>query len=166
MLITHRSVTRCLVIGAVIVGAFAGALVDRAVVATPAWDQLGPRAWVDYSRDTDLGNGLIIYPMYGISLAVLALAAAVSHRTDRQRPLPAGLPIYLAAFFAIGVLATTAKAAPIMLGVDDLADAPAAARDAFDQFTMWGVAIRGIFAVLAFLSSVWALARYPRPTTE
>jgi hypothetical protein len=35
VLITHRSVTRGLVIGTVIVSAFAGALVDRAIVATP-----------------------------------------------------------------------------------------------------------------------------------
>jgi hypothetical protein len=108
---------------------------------------------------------LIVYPIYGIGLAVLALAAAVSHRTDQQRPHSASVPNYLTAVFAIGVLATTLKAAPIMLGVDDLADATAAARNAFDQFTLWGVQFRGILAVLALLSGVWALARYPRPAT-
>jgi hypothetical protein len=160
--VTHGAVTRALVIGTIGIGAFGGATVDRAVVATPAWDHLGAAAWAAYSRHADLGNGLIVYPIYGLGLAVLAIAAAVSYRFDRNAPRPAGPPIYLAALGAIGVITTTIKAAPIMRGVPDLGNNPVTLRHAFDQFTFWGLYVRGALGVLALLASIWALAVYPR----
>jgi hypothetical protein len=159
--VTVGGVTRALIIGSIVVGAFGGAITDRAVVATPAWEQLGPEAWADFSRYADLGNGRIVYSIYGIGLAVLAVAAAISHRFDRGAPRRAGLPIYLAALGALGVIATTIKAAPIMLGVPDQTDA-VALQNAFDQFTLWGIYIRGALGALALLASVWALAVYSR----
>lgn len=163
---SNQARTRGLVIATVVVSAFAGEIVDRSLVATPAWDALGPRAWGDYSLHADLGNGLVIYPIYGLGLLGLALATAVSYRLDRRAPHAAGPPIYLAALFAIGVIATTAKAAPIMLGIRNLGADDTALRQAFDQFTFWGVELRGIFAVLAFLASVWALALYQGTTSN
>jgi hypothetical protein len=154
-------ITRPLVIGTVVVGAFGGAVVDRALVATPAWRHLGAQSWAVFSRHADLGNGLIVYAVYGIGLAVLALAAAVSYRFDRAAQRSAGPPIYLAALGALGVIATTIKAAPIMLGVPDLGTDSVALQNAFDEFTLWGLYIRGAFATLAFVASVWALAVYP-----
>jgi hypothetical protein len=156
------AVTRPLIIGSVVIGAFGGAIVDRAVVATPAWRQLGPAAWAAYSAHADLGNGLIVYPIYGIGLAMLTIAAAISYRLDVGAPRPAGPPIYLAALSAIGVIATTIKAAPIMLGVPDLDTDTIALQNAFDQFTFWGVYIRGALGTLALLASIWALAAHPR----
>jgi hypothetical protein len=158
--VTPRAVTRALIIGTIVVGAFGSAMVDRAIVATPAWGQLGPEAWATYSRYADLGNGRIVYSIYGIGLAVLAIAAAISYRFDRDAPRRASTPIYLAALGAIGVIATTIKAAPIMLGVPDL-DSDAL-QHAFDQFTLWGVYMRGALGALALLASIWALAAYPR----
>jgi hypothetical protein len=108
-----------------------------------------PRKWV------------IVYAIYGIGLVVLAVGAAISYRFDRAAPRSAGVPIYLAALGAVGVIATTMKAAPIMLGVPDLDDA-VALQTAFDQFTLWGLYIRGAFGALTLLASVWALAVYPR----
>jgi hypothetical protein len=160
--LTPRAVTRALIIGTIVVGAFGGAMVDRAIVATPAWGQLGPEAWATYSRYADLGNGRIVYSIYGIGLAVLAIAAAISYRFDRDAPRRAGTPIYLAALGAIGVIATTIKAAPIMLGVPDLDTKVVALQDAFDQFTFWGLYIRGALGALALLASIWALAVYPQ----
>jgi hypothetical protein len=156
------AVTRALIIGSVVIGAFGGAMLDRAIVATPAWRQLGPVAWAAYSRHADLGNGLIVYPIYGIGLAVLTIAAAIVYRLDRAAPRLAGPPVYLAALCAIGVIATTIKAAPIMLGVPDLNANTVALQNAFDQFTFWGVYIRGALGALALLASTWALAVYPR----
>jgi hypothetical protein len=77
--------------GSIVIGAFGAPFADRALVATPAWRELGPQAWATYSRHADLGNGLIVYPIYGIGLAVLAVAAG---------------PIYLAALCAVAVLAS------------------------------------------------------------
>lgn len=52
-----------------------------------------------------------------------------------------------------------------MLGTVGLGD-DTALEHAFDQFTFWGVYVRGVLAVLAFLASVWALAVYPRTTSD
>lgn len=49
---------------------------------------------------------------------------------------------------------TTAKTAPIMLGIPDLG----ADNTEFDQLTFWGVDVRGMLNVLAFLATMWALA--------
>jgi hypothetical protein len=156
------AITRALLVGSVVIGAFGAAIVDRAFVATPAWRELGPQAWAAYSRHADLDNGLIVYPIYGIGLAVLAVAAAISYRFDRQAPRRAGRPIYLAALCAVGVIATTFMAAPIMLGVPAIEHDGVALQDAFDRFTFWGVYVRGSLGVLALLASILALAAYPR----
>jgi hypothetical protein len=58
------------------------------------------------------------------------------------------------------VLAVTAIAAPIMLGVPNLSD-PVALTDAFDRFTFWGLQIRGAFWAVVFLAGVGALAVLP-----
>jgi len=154
------AITRALLVGSIVIGAFGAPIVDRALVATPAWRELGPQAWAAYSRHADLGNGLIVYPIYGIGLAVLAVAAAISCRFDCEAPRRAGKPIYLAALCAVGVIATTFMAAPIMLGVPDLENDGAALQDAFDRFTFWGVYFRGALGALALLASIWALAAY------
>jgi len=64
-------------------GLLAGGNVDRGVVAMPAGQQLGPTAWAVFSRDADLGNGLLFYPPEGIGGALLALVAAASFYFDR-----------------------------------------------------------------------------------
>jgi hypothetical protein len=160
--VTRGAITRALIVGTVVIGAFGGAIVDRAVIATPAWRQLGSATWAAYSRHADLGNGLIVYPIYGIGLAVFAIAAAISYRLDRGAPRQAGPAVYLAAVCAIGVIATTIKAAPIMLGVGERDTDAVALQNAFEQFTLWGIYIRGAFGILALLASIWALAAYPR----
>src|ERR687898_792877 len=128
----RSTLTRGLVIATIVVAGLASPL-DRVVVGIPAWQHLGAEAWAAYSRQADLGAGLIIYPITGIGLAVLAIAAAISSRADRGAPRAARLLTYLAAIGAIGVMATTVIAAPIMLNVPNLED-PAALADAFDRF--------------------------------
>ncbi|GAB3423419.1 hypothetical protein [Flindersiella endophytica] len=160
---SHGTITRALLIGTVVVGSFGAATLDRAVVATPAWNQIGAAAWATYSRHADLGNGLIVYPIYGIGLVLLAIAAAISYRLDPDAPRAAGLPVYLAALGALGVVVTTIKAAPFMLSLNQLdANDPTALQNAFEQFTFWGLYIRGALGALALLASIWALAEHPR----
>lgn len=156
-----RAWTRALLVATVLVSGFAGEILDRALVATPAWRAVGATGWAAFSRHADLGAGLVLYPAYGLGLLALAVATAVAFRLDAGRPRAAGAPIYLAAVFAVLVMASTAVAAPIMLGVPGLHTA-AALESAFDQFTLWGVYIRGAFGVLAFVCSLWALTRYTR----
>jgi hypothetical protein len=161
-----NSLTRGLVVAATVVSGMFGSLLDRALVATPAWDHLGARAWADYSRYADLGTGNIVYPIGGILLWALVLAAALAYRLDRGAPRAAGPPIYLAALSEIGAIATTIIAAPIMQGVGHLGDDPVALQHAFDQFTFWGVDIRGVFFVLIFLCTVWSLTVISRHTAQ
>jgi hypothetical protein len=152
-----RTRTRRLVIATVAVLGLIGSEFDRAVVATPAWQRLGVADWAAFSRHADLGNGLVVYPIVGILPTLLAVAAAISHRLDRDRRRSAGVPIQLTALFMLGVMATTAVAAPIMLGVDDLHDT-ASLRHAFETFTLWGVYVRGAFFAAAFVAGLWAVA--------
>ena len=157
-----RSATRALIIATTAVGGLVGGLLDRAVVATPAWRQLGAHAWAAYSRHADLGNGQILYPLGYIGLAVLAVAAAVTVRADRTAPRAAAVPVYLQAVFMLAVMALTVKAAPIMDSTAHLTGT-GQLRQAFGQFTFWGIYLRGAAVILAFLSSVWALAALSRP---
>lgn len=164
--ITSGAVTRWLVLATLVVLGLFGSSIDRVVVATPAWEHLGALDWAAYSRHADLGNGLILYPIIGILPTVLAIAAAITHRLDRAAPRPATAPIYLAALSMIGVMVTTAVAAPIMLNVGNLGNDKGALQQAFDQFTLWGVQVRAGFFAAAFLATVWAvaaLARRPIP---
>lgn len=160
----RTSITLGLVAAATVVGGLFGSLLDRAVVATPAWRHLGVQAWADYSRHADLGTGNIVYPIGGILLWVLVFAAAVSHRLDRGAPRSAGLPIYLAALFSIGAIVATVIAAPMMQGVGSLGNDPVALQSVFDRFTLWGVYIRGVFFAMSFLCTVWALITISRAT--
>jgi len=155
-------VTRSLVLATLIVLGLYGSSIDRALVATPAWEHLGALAWAAYSRHADLGNGLILYPIIGILPTVLAAAAAITHWLDRARPRSASPPIYLAALAMIGVMASTVVAAPIMLNVDNLGNDQTALQQAFAQFTLWGVQVRGGFFAVAFLATVWAFATLAR----
>jgi hypothetical protein len=153
--------TAALIIAATLaIGLFAPVL-DRALVATPAWRELGLQAWADYSRHADLHNGLIVYPVGGILCWVLVFAAALAYRFDRSAPRRAGLPLYLAALAALGAIVTTVIAAPVMIHVGQLGDNDTAAlHNAFETFTLWGVYVRGVCFAAMFVCSVWALVAY------
>ncbi|WP_333894225.1 hypothetical protein [Mycolicibacterium gadium] len=162
----RTSITFGLVVAATVVGGLFGSLLDRALVATPAWRHLGVQGWADYSRHADLGSGKIVYPVCAILLWALIFAAAVSHRFDRSAPRATGVPIYLAALLSVGAIIATIIAAPIMLSVASLGNDPAALQSAFDRFTLWGVYIRGAFFALSFLCAVWAVTMVSRDLTR
>jgi hypothetical protein len=146
-----------LVTGTLIVVGLLGSLADRALVATPAWNDIGVSGWATYSLHADHGNGLILYPIQGILPTLLAISAAISQRLHRRGRHPASTPINLTALSMIGVIVTTLIAAPTMLGVDDLDDNLPDLQRAYDSFTLWGVYVRGAFFAIAFLTALWAL---------
>ncbi len=142
-------------------GILAGGIVDRIFVGGPAWHALGAGAWVQFSRQADLGNGLIAYPLEGIGAALLIVAAAFSNYFDGEMREVAAAPLYLAVAFSLAGLALTLKAAPIMLELG--APEPASeVQRAFDEFYLWGLYLRGATDSLAFLSEVWALSTLGR----
>ena len=134
-----------------------GGGVMRALVDAPAWQHLGGVAWADFSRQADLGPGLIVYPVFGIVSWVIVLAAAVVHTFDREANRRASVPIYLAALFSIVAVLTTVIAAPTMLGIRDVPGGAPAIEASFARFTLWGVYVRGAAFALSFLASLAAL---------
>jgi hypothetical protein len=115
-------------------GLMAGMNVDRAIVAMPAWQQVGSLAWATFSQKADLGNGLFLYPFEAIGGALLNIGAVISYRFDRVKSPSKPLPLYGATFLAIGGLLVTIRVAPIMLGVSHLGGDPVAIQKAFDGF--------------------------------
>jgi hypothetical protein len=161
------SVTAMLIIAATVVSGLFSFGLDRALVATDAWRDLGVQAWAEYSRHADLQNGLVVYPICAILCWALVFAVALAHRLDRSAPRQAGMPIYLAATGAVGTIVTTIVAAPVMLHVGRLTDT-AALHDAFETFTLWGVYVRSACFAVIFVCLVWALVAYFRhqPTQQ
>jgi hypothetical protein len=111
--------------------------------------------WAVFSRQADLGNGLILYPGEALLGAVLICAASAGCVVDRAR-YSLAIPVFVAALLSLLGLALTFKAAPIMLGITDAVD-PATLKTAFEAFHHWGN-MRGVCQVLAFVAQVWALA--------
>jgi len=157
--------TRLLLAAATLVGGIlAGGIVDRSLVAGPAWHSLGADAWAQFSRHADLGAGLVLYPLEGIGAALLIVAAAVSYRFDASAPRAAALPLYGAAAFSIAGLLLTMKAAPIMLALGAAQSSDIVKID-FAAFHFWGLYLRGTTDFLAFLAEVWAFTVLSRPDT-
>jgi hypothetical protein len=101
----------------VLSGVLAGTVVDRALVGGPAWHALGAEAWAQFSRQADLGTGLIACPVEAIGTTLLLIAAAVSRRFDGDDRAGAALPLVAAIVLSLLGLLLTMKAAPIMLSL-------------------------------------------------
>lgn len=152
-----RAVAReCIIAATLLNGILASGNINRGFVDMPAWHQVGAAAWAAFSRHADLGTmAMIFYPFEAICGTILSVAAAVSFRRSGVGPRRAAFPIYAAVIFAIGGLAATTQAAPIMLSVRHLT-APADLARALDGFTFWG-SVRGVCQVLAYLANFWSL---------
>jgi hypothetical protein len=160
---TSRS-TRVLTALATAASGLFGSLWEPANIAIPAFRRLPVQAWADYLRHADVGNGLVAYAGGIVLMWMLVLAAAASYFfRDRSSTNSAALPLALAIVFTLGNIATTIKAAPIMLNVAQLGDNQALLQGAFAQFTLWGIFVRGDLGALAFFAMLWALVDVHRP---
>ena len=137
-------------------GLLAGASLDQSIKQLPARHRIGVVAFSEYSRASDLANGVLWYAGLGIGGAGVTIAAAVGALvlgvSDRQR-----LPLLLAGLLAIGHSFATARAAPINLGQRSAAGDEAALKHIFDRFERWQTA-RAILQLATFLVMLWALA--------
>jgi hypothetical protein len=145
-----RRTTILLVLATLVCGLLAGADVDRTLVAMPAWQQVGPIAWAEFSRHADLGNGLVFYPLIAIGGMLLTWAATVSCHFDRSVRREVKLALYAASALEVAGLLLTIKAAPIMLGIRHVTD-PAALQQAFAAFRHWGD-LRGLSQLFGFVA--------------
>ena len=137
-------------------GALAGIDIDMVLVRFPAWRKVGAAAWAAYSREADLGAGLILYPALATGSALLCIAAVVGlHRGSTTDALPAAYSTL--ALTLVGLLLTI-RAAPIMLSLKHGADDRATLETAFRGFRLWS-SWRALAQILAFVASLWLFAR-------
>ena len=131
-------------------GILAGATFDRGLIGMPAFYQLGPKVWAEYSRHADLSvRGAAFYPTLAFGNTILSIAAALAAPRNRAAKV--------AAVLAAGGLLLTIKAAPNMLRVRKLdPDDEPAIREAMRGFGFWS-AFRGACQIGAFAANVVTL---------
>lgn len=143
-------------------GLLTGGNVDRLLVATPAWEEVGLNGWADFSRAADLKHGQIVYPLMALGSTVLAAVGAVlsfwKHRSLRGALFPVGL----SAAFMIIALPFSLKAVPFMQSLRTIPDGDMATlSQAFAGAHFWG-RFQGFFHLAAFCSELWAIAALAR----
>ncbi len=139
-------------------GLLAGASLDKAVVQLPARQRMGVIGFASFSRANDLGNGLLVYPVIGISAALLTIGAALIALLQGTS-LAHAWPIYLAALFAVLHSFTTTRAAPNMLSLRQPTDDEAKITEALNRFAAWHNA-RTALQILNFVMLVLGIMAY------
>jgi hypothetical protein len=153
------NLTRILILAATIVtGLLAGASLDKAIVQLPARHRMGVLGFATFSRANDLGNGLIAYPVLGISAALLTILAVLVAFLQNT-PFPQVWPLYSAALLALLHSFTTSRAAPNMLSLRESTNDEAMLIETFNRFAKWHN-LRAVLQVLNFIMLVWAIVAY------
>jgi hypothetical protein len=152
-----------LVLGAAFTnGLLAGGNVDRLLVATPAWEEVGLNRWADFSRAADLRHGQIFYPAMALGSTALAVLAAATLLRKPRAPRVILLPMGLSAGFMIIALPFSLEAVPFMQSLRSIHDGDVAAlNQAFAGAHFWG-SFQGYFHIAAFCSELWAVAVFAR----
>jgi hypothetical protein len=136
-------------------GLLAGLNTDTALVKLPARRRIGPVAYAAFARGNDLGNGLVVYPLLGISALLLTmLATAIAYIAHSPKELL--LPLSLASLLSILHTFATTRAAPVMLSIKNTPDDEALLTTKLDRFARWHT-VRATFQVLTFFILLWAL---------
>jgi len=136
--------SRKLVIAMAVAVAFeglrAGAGTFRALLDLPARGRLGPLAFAEFSRATDLSKvGVVFYVVFGVGGALVTgvtwLIAVRGHAPGVVRRLLA-----TSAIASLLVLVLTTQAAPLMWRVGSAPADPALLAGLLDRFTAWTLA--------------------------
>lgn len=136
-------------------GLLAGLNTDTALVKLPARRRIGAVAYATFARGNDLGNGLVVYPLLGISAALLTfLATALAYAGHSSMEVL--LPLSLASLLSLLHTLVTTRAAPVMLSFKDAPDDEAVLSTKLNRFVRWH-ALRATFQVLTFFILLWAL---------
>jgi len=135
---------------------WAGAITFRVLIDLPARHRIGPAAFAELSRATDLARGLVFYPVVAIGSALLSCAAFfAAWRTRAARPI--WLQTGLAAVATLLVLVITAQAAPIMFRIGASPGDPNVLEPLADRFTTL-TNLRALFADVGAVGLLCALA--------
>ncbi len=133
-------------------GLLGGIALDHILVQFPARRKIGMSAFADFKRAADTGNGLYLYPALAMGGFALTLAAAVLASAG-QMPY-----LLLATVLGIGVLVTTAFAAPMMLRISKIPNSDKAVPELMERFIrysyvraafIWADAIVLLYALLS-----------------
>lgn len=144
-----------LVITVVINGLLAGGSFIKVIVELPARHKIGALAFAKYARSADLGNGLYLYPILGISAVALVFICTIIGFLQ-SFPVEAMILLYIGSACSVIHTFFTIRAAPIMMQVGHAKDDEeilGSLLNRFAYFSNW----RAVFQVLAFIIVLWAL---------
>lgn len=135
-----------------------GASVFRGLIDLPARNRIGPVAFAEFSRATDLSTtGIIFYVIYGVGGALLTGAMwFVAVRTDS--------PVFVRRLSSVSVLcsllilAFTTQAALLMFRVSTSPNDAAVLQELLDGFVFWTYP-RLLCACISFIAIITALGR-------
>jgi hypothetical protein len=142
-----RTMRTLLFVSVLLNGLIAGGALDKALMELPARKKIGYRAFFDYFRATDLGPGIVFYPLLGLAAPVVPIIAAITAHTTT---------ITVAAYFAIGHVVSTAGAISNALQLRTGIFSDNELGNIFHKFALWN-GVRVICLLLAFLFSLLAL---------
>jgi len=148
-------ITSLMILATAMNGLLSGLNVDTALVKLPAHLRIGAVAYATFARGNDLGNGLVVYPILGISAALLTVLTTVIAYLEHSL-MELLLLLSLASLLSLLHTFATVRAAPVMLSLKDVPDDEALLRAKLDRFARWH-AVRATFQVLTFLVLLWAL---------
>jgi|SRR5215207_2880430 len=141
------------------IGLLAGASLDQSIKQLPARYRIGLAAYSQYSRASDLGNGIFFYGILGVAAALLNIAAAIAAYLQYIPSQQSDL-IYAGAFLAVLHSLTTTQAAPLNFSQRKIsANDEAALAVVFDKFARWQN-IRCVLQMINFGVNLWALVAY------
>jgi hypothetical protein len=83
--------TNGLMVGATLLGGLlAGMAANKVLVELPAWQAVGVVQWANFTRTSDHGLGLTLFPFIGGGALILTVAAAIAIYLDRAAPRSRG----------------------------------------------------------------------------
>src|SRR2546429_9963160 len=144
-----------IVLATVLNGMLAGGSLEGSLVKLPARRRIGVVAYATFARGNDLGNGLVVYPVWAISAALLTFIATIVAYVQQQ-PAALVIPLTIASLTSIGHFLATSQAAPVMLSLRHTPDEETTLPAKLDKFERWS-AVRTTLQVLTFFVLIWAL---------
>jgi hypothetical protein len=150
--------TNGLLVGATLLGGLlAGMATNKVLVELPAWREVGVVPWASFTRASDQGLGLLLFPIIGGGALLLTVAAAVAFRLDRRAPRSGTVPVYAAPILAIAALLVTVfLLAPPRLSLAQAGNDIVELQRIFASVSLWWD-IKALLHGLTFVANLWAL---------
>jgi hypothetical protein len=150
-----------LVVTAGFEGLRAGAGTFRALLDLPARSTIGPLAFAELSRATDLSPvGIAFYALYGVGgLAFTGTTFWAFLRSKAERSILMLLGVSVAC--SVLILVLTVEAAPLMWSIGSAPDDPATLGPLIEPFVFWTNLRIGLadISFVAMLAAAWKMMR-------